>query len=208
MTRPGVWRDEAHDFNDLLARVKRIELAMSSSHVASLDAALPSTPSDGQDFYYSLPDGGQWHFRFNERTGLWDFVGGPPIVSIPANDSWSGRSFSTYQTLTNEGSTNAPSLTVPFAGSYLASFGGVGWSDVNGTTVSLGLSVNGNTPSTNADVVAVVAAANQNIPMTRAVPAITLAANDVLTLRGKGSGSGWGFYSRHNIVLTPTDVFL
>lgn len=112
MTRPGIWRDEAHDFNDLLARVKRIELAMASSHTASLDPLLPSAPSDGQDFYYSLPNGGQWHFRFNERTGLWDFAGGPPLVSDVGDSE--GTTSTSYADLTTDG----PSLTMPFAGRY------------------------------------------------------------------------------------------
>lgn len=113
MTRPGgIWRDEAHDFNDLLSRVKRLELASSSNHVASIEARLPEYPQNGADFYYSLPNGGQWHFRFNERTGLWDFSGGPPLIDeVVTSESTSSTS---YADLTTVG----PSFTAPFDGMY------------------------------------------------------------------------------------------
>lgn len=110
MTRPGMWRDESHDFNDLAGRVKRVEMATLTNHLVSIEATLPNSPSDGQDYYYSLPDGGQWHFRFNERTGLWDFSGGPPLKD----------EVTTGQTTTSSSyvSLSGPYVTVPFNGEY------------------------------------------------------------------------------------------
>lgn len=206
MTRPGEWRDEAHDYRDLLDRVKRLEMAQFGSAPVSESPVLPPTPVGGREFSYKLPDGGRWLFYFNQSTGLWDFAGGPPMVSIPTIATWTGRSVSTYQQLTEESSVAEPSVAVPFEGQYLVEFSGRGGSDINGTTVSLGLSVNGATPSTDADTNAVTAAANQYVPFHRCVPAQVLAKDDVLTLRGKGSGTGWGFFSRLAIVVKPVYV--
>ena len=110
---------------------------------------------------------------------------------------------STYQALTAESGVAEPSITVPFAGTYLVSFSGGGYSDVNGTSCYLGLSVNSATPSADADAVVTVAAANQIVGFHRNVPATTFAKGDVLTLRGKGSGSGWGYFNRLSLALTP-----
>ncbi len=112
MTRPGLWRDEAHDFNDLAGRVKRVEMAAFNNHTAAIEPTLPDSPVDGQGYYYSLPGGGQWHFRFNQRTGLWDFSGGPPLVSeVVTSESTSSTSYADLSTV-------GPSFTAPFDGMY------------------------------------------------------------------------------------------
>lgn len=112
-----MWRDEAHDFNDLADRVKRIEMSTLNNHSVSIEAELPNAPSGGRDFYYQLPTGGVWHFKFNANTGVWDFVGGPPFVhEVPDSEQTSGTS---YMDLTTDG----PTLTVPFIGSYNFSAG-------------------------------------------------------------------------------------
>lgn len=117
MTRPGMWRDESHDFNDLAGRVKRVEMATLANHLVSIEAVLPNSPSDGQDYYYSLPSGGQWHFRFNQLTGVWDFAGGPSIEEYLFTDT-------SYNSGTGGWSTSsALSLTLPFTGTYNFQYG-------------------------------------------------------------------------------------
>lgn len=206
MTRPSTWRDEADDHRDILARLKRLEMAAFGSQPVSSQATLPVAPNDGREFSYALEGGGKWRFDYNALAGVWDFAGGTPIVSIPSIASWTGRSTSTYQTLTNESGVDAPSITVPFSGLYLVRFSGLSLSDINGTTCYMGLSVGGAAPDADADIATVMAASNQAIPFSRDVPPVTLAADDVLTLKGKGSGSGWGFFSRLALIATPIYV--
>lgn len=179
MTRPGVWRDEAHDFNDLLARVKRIELAMASSHVASLDAALPNTPSDGQDFYYSLPDGGQWHFRFNERTGLWDFAGGPPIIDEVGTDE--NRSSASYGDLATVG----PVITIPFSGDYVVEFGCNIYGGSADTTAWMSFAVDSDAPLDDDGITVTSATTFDAYTASRKLTKNDLAAGTVLTAKYK-----------------------
>ncbi len=112
MTRPGEWRDDSHDIRDILDRLKRLELAQDESHDVSLEARLPASPMNGRDFYYQLPTGGVWHFKFNANSGVWDFVGGPPLIDeVVTSEATSATSFADLSTV-------GPAITVPFDGEY------------------------------------------------------------------------------------------
>lgn len=112
MTRPGEWRDDSHDIRDIIDRIRRLELAQGGAWDVSIDGKLPTAPRDGRDFYYRLPNGGIWHFKFNRTTGVWDFVGGAPMTHDV--DAAEGTTSTSYVDLTTDG----PTLTLPFAGRY------------------------------------------------------------------------------------------
>lgn len=47
MTRPSMWRDEADDFNDILARLKRLELGSTQWSPGDIKAGAYTAPDDG-----------------------------------------------------------------------------------------------------------------------------------------------------------------
>jgi hypothetical protein len=81
---------------------------------------LPSSPVDGQDFYYVADDtnGVVWHFKYRSTSASsykWEYVGGPPLFAkIDTDETFTADS--TYHDPTTAG----PSVTIPLAGDWQA----------------------------------------------------------------------------------------
>jgi hypothetical protein len=79
---------------------------------------LPSTPVDGESFYYiaDATNGVVWHLRYRAAaTGSykWEFVGGPALSA-----EITGEQITTSTTYTDL-ATAGPSITLPLGGDYL-----------------------------------------------------------------------------------------
>jgi len=111
-------------------------------------SALPSSPIDGQSFYYTADttNGIVWHLRYRSASASaykWEYVGGAPLTSgvlaeqgVPVTNAFSDLA------------TVGPSVTVPLAGDYV-----IEWqaSALVGTTpdnvAGVGISVGGTDPA-------------------------------------------------------------
>lgn len=112
--------------------------------MARSGTALPASPVDGMETYYTADDtnGVIWHFRYRSAasSSRWEFVGGPPLRSEV--DTSEARNNAAYGALTTAG----PSVTCPLAGDYIVRIGsaigptGAGFGihsfDVGGTAAS------------------------------------------------------------------------
>jgi hypothetical protein len=106
--------------------------------------ALPSSPGDGESFYYiaDSTNGVVWHLRYRAAaTGSykWEFVGGGVMYSRDANARTT--SSSTYQTT---GSPTSPLVTLPLGGDYEMTFGAqrIASNSASANSMFLGLHVN------------------------------------------------------------------
>ena len=95
---------------------------------------------DGQEEKLIVPcteDRMIWSFRYEETNSHWEFIGGAPHVHF------------TPGTITNTGTDwvgTAPTITIPYDGTYILSGGAEARSDANNTGFNLGLSINGSAP--------------------------------------------------------------
>jgi hypothetical protein len=87
-----------------------------------------------------------WHLRYNANSASvykWEFVGGPPLTSIINTDD----STTTSGSWLNLPSTNGPSITIPRAGDYTASYGSEYYnSATNNAAVGQGVCVGDTSP--------------------------------------------------------------
>jgi hypothetical protein len=110
----------------------------------ALVAALPASPSDGQEVFY-LADataGIVWHLRYragSPNTHKWEFLGGAEMFGTAnLNPSASGFPNGTWWdsfSLTNGG----PFITAPLAGVYQCDFGARMWASVASISVQMGI---------------------------------------------------------------------
>lgn len=199
MTRPNRWRDEADDFNDLLVRMKRVEMATLGNHPTSIEAALPEYPQGGQDFYWSFPGGGQWHFRFNDRTGLCDFVGGPPMMDeVATNQSTSSASYTAL-------STAGPSLVVPFTGNYIVEIGCRAFLSTNAASTYMSYDIGATGAVDDDSVQQTAGTASAAFNAIRVRPKSFTAA-DALVAKYKSSGSVSAVFADRFMRLTPVAI--
>ena len=89
---------------------------------STLVTSLPSSPVDGQiiDYVADSTNGVVWRFRYRSASASaykWEFIGGGQL------DSYVAAQQSTSSTTTI--SLSGPSVTVPFAGDYLVTGGGI-----------------------------------------------------------------------------------
>lgn len=205
MTRPSTWRDEADDYRGILDRIRRLELAQTGSHDVALDPVFPPAPLDGRDFYYQLPLGGVWHFKFNASSGYWEFVGGPPMTDTE-DSALSISSDSTWR----DPSTVGPSITIPWAGDYYATLSCNGYANGVASSIAAGLGVGAwSTPSNSGEAMTqeYVAGATQYASLAFGV-SLTLAQDDELRARYWGNGGGGQFatFGRRRLALWPVRV--
>lgn len=87
--------------------------------LGNVGTSLPSTPADGQEFYYvaDATNGVVWQLRYRSASGKWEFVGGAPLSSeVPANQGTTSTSFANLTTA-------GPLIALPLPGTYVADFG-------------------------------------------------------------------------------------
>ena len=86
---------------------------------------LPASPVDGQEVYYvaNAALGCVWHLRYNAGSASaykWEFVGGAPLFAGPTPVTNRNVTNTAYAAIAD-----TPSLTVPRAGDYTISVGGL-----------------------------------------------------------------------------------
>jgi hypothetical protein len=82
-------------------------------------SALPVNPEDGQLAAYAVSGNVVWQFMYKQSSGLWHFVGGPPLYNeIVTTESTTSTAYVDLATV-------GPSVTVPLAGDYVISAGAV-----------------------------------------------------------------------------------
>lgn len=74
--------------------------------------SFPTSPKDGDTYPYLAAAGVLWNFMYQQSTGKWLFVGGPPMFSLVTTSETTVST--TYAALTTAG----PSVTLPFAGDF------------------------------------------------------------------------------------------
>jgi hypothetical protein len=88
---------------------------------APLVTALPSSPLNGQECYFSPQAGTMWHLRYNDASASpykWEVVGGPPLrVFVQANESTTGGGITAAELAT------PVRITAPLTGEYIAAHG-------------------------------------------------------------------------------------
>lgn len=85
---------------------------------APLVRTLPGTGSrDGDTIRYAASASIEWRFCYDAASSYWKFVGGGPLIS--ETDTFEATSSATYVNLATVG----PSVSVPFLGDYIVTFG-------------------------------------------------------------------------------------
>jgi hypothetical protein len=86
--------------------------------------ALPSSPGDGESFYYiaDTTNGVVWHLRYRSASASaykWEFVGGQALTAQVVTEQSLGGTTGSYIDVATVG----PSITNPLAGDYLIKWG-------------------------------------------------------------------------------------
>lgn len=158
--------------------------------------SFPTSPYDGQDFFYRAADGVIWHFKYDASSAStlkWVCVGGRPLQAEVLTAEV--RAAATYADLTTTG----PSVTVPLAGDYDLTIeaavqpGGVvnnrGWASP---------SIGGGTPSDNDAIVVTNPATGTLDASVSRTMVRTIAALAVVKMQYKSTGTNnMTFYNRH-----------
>jgi hypothetical protein len=89
--------------------------------LGSVVTTLPASPVSNEEVYYRASTTGRtiWHLKYNSTDSKWEFIGGPPLHAFTTSAT----------TTTTSGSYDFSgflSLTLPFAGNYLVTFGASG----------------------------------------------------------------------------------
>lgn len=103
----------------LTAAYLNTNLVDNMNSLVEAGTALPSSPSDGQSFYYvaDTTNGVVWHLRYRSASASaykWEFVGGESIGGTILTSQGLGATVNTWADLATAG----PSLTLPLAGDY------------------------------------------------------------------------------------------
>lgn len=97
---------------------------------------LPAAAPDGHEIYYVADDaaGKLWHLRFNAGSSKWEVLGQPPplYATGSGNASFTNTSYA-------DGTSGAPSVTLPQAGDWKFTIGARAGGATDGEHVSLGL---------------------------------------------------------------------
>ncbi len=118
--------------------------------LAGSGTTFPTTPLNGQDYFYEVDTSITWHFRYRSATGKWHFVGGPPLYAeITAAETTTSN---TFVALTTAG----PSITLPLTGDYDVTIGMRGYNDTSGSGADMSYDIGGTAASTNDMVTSVV----------------------------------------------------
>ena len=102
-------------------------------------AALPGSPSDGDEVYYvaDATNNIKWHLKYKTSASKWEFLGGNPMMATVATQ----ESFNAGGPV--DLATVGPSITVPLTGSYRIRYGADAASSAIYTTPWIQLSIGG-----------------------------------------------------------------
>jgi hypothetical protein len=158
--------------------------------------ALPSSPGDGESFYYiaNATSGTVWHLRYRSAaTGSykWEFVGGSQLIStVFANEN---RANSAYGDL----ATSGPSITVPLAGDYIVTIGFTGNNGQAGQQGRMSYAIGG-TAASDSDCVFYVTsvAAGNYATVTKPQLKTAISSNTAITAKYRTDGSSVFFQDR------------
>ena len=103
----------------LTAAFWNLQVRDNMNSLVEAGTALPSSPVDGQSFYYvaDTTNGIVWHLRYRAASASaykWEFVGGESIGGTVLTSQSLGATVNTWADLATAG----PSLTLPLAGDY------------------------------------------------------------------------------------------
>jgi len=86
--------------------------------IGAVGTSFPASPVDGQEYVYAadIPNGVYWRFVYNTAQAAWIFSGGSPL------SAYVGPTESTVSTGFTDLATVGPSITLPFAGTYLVEY--------------------------------------------------------------------------------------
>lgn len=200
---PRLWEDTAKvwiaDYVSQNLMLPVSQLQGFAQYVYTKGAAFPTNPVEGQFFSITAVAGTIWNFRFNSQsvsTYKWEFVGGPPLIhEIETEETTTSASAADL-------STNGPTLTMPFAGEYLATMMCHGRATGSGAEVKAHLYANG---SDVADASSQVADSQAGAELPRA-DAVTLAgASQVIKMR-YSTTAGTGHFRDRTLFVTPIRV--
>lgn len=159
--------------------------------------ALPSSPSDGQSFYYvaDTTNGVVWHLRYRSASASaykWEYVGGSQLINtVFANEQYVGAAYGNL-------ATSGPTVTVPLAGDYVVTIGFTGNNGQAGQVARMSYDI-GATGAVDADSVLYVTsvAAGNYATVTKPQRKNAIAASSALTAKYKtAAGSGVYFQDR------------
>ncbi|HVX58850.1 MAG TPA: VCBS repeat-containing protein, partial [Candidatus Saccharimonadales bacterium] len=183
--------------------------------------SLPGSPVDGQEVYYIADNTNEivWHLRYNASKTNWEYLGGSPLtIYVSTSESTSTSSGSSgYVDLTTVG----PSITLPLAGTYTASFGaqasssgrsgGAGSSITNNMKLNIGGTLSG--PDATADTQLYSGTGTMNITEQIVQSYQFTAASASTNVKAQyqisapfGSGSYSGTFSNRYLTITPVTV--
>lgn len=165
-----------------------------------VSATKPSSPVDGQQWYYpwSTTEGLGWLFRWDAAHNYWKCIGGDYVQTLRNP----GELF-TSTSVTNT-TASRPGITVPFTGAYHAVHGGILQSYTGGVTVFQGIIVNGSSTNSN-DTVQTLSSIVDPMTMTTIGARVVNAGQDIaVTNFVSGAGQGWA--EKRWLSIKPTYV--
>jgi hypothetical protein len=135
--------------------------------------ALPSSPVDGQSFYYvaNATDGVVWHLRYRAASSSaykWEFVGGQALTSQVLTTQSLGATVGSYIDVATVG----PSVTNPLAGDYLVEWGIRGVVGATESIIGAGIKFGSAAAPVDANVGTQYAISGGGVAATRQIPAV------------------------------------
>ena len=160
---------------------------------AGFGTTLPSTPNDGDEYYYIADSANNviWHLKYRSSVGKWAFVGGAPLYSeVVTAETYAGT---TYSALTTAG----PVITLPnLSGDYMVAQG-FRLSSSPGSGIAFMSYDIGATGASDNDCVKAVAPQEYNVMRQRRK---SFTASTVLTAKYRTSSQSLGFGDRWMMV--------
>lgn len=157
--------------------------------------SLPPLPHDGMvvDYVADSANGVVWRFRYRSSAPSsykWEFVGGPPLAgSVVTSQSTTSTSYADLATV-------GPSVSVPFAGDYVCSFGHHCYASAGGIAVFGAVDGPGAAASDTHSLELGFATGLIQTPAFRAVPPTTFTGSGTVKVRYRTTSGTASFWRR------------